>query len=125
MIRILKKFFKFISPVACTEYMNLFSRHFLCSQSCLKQPAGLCSCKIWFKKAIAVIITERLLCQEHFTSCPFRYFTEQLCIFYKCFFIQNVAGCFYVLEFRRNNSAGGCKRSSFIQSAHQSTSFGS
>ena len=30
MIGILKKFLEFIRPVTCTEYMNFFSRHFLC-----------------------------------------------------------------------------------------------
>ena len=125
MIRILKKFLKFICPITGTEYMNLFFRHFLSSKSCLKQSAGLCTRKIRLKKLITVIIAERFLRQQHLTSCLLCHFTEQFCIFYKCFFVQDIARCFYIPEFRRNDSAGGCKWCSFIQSFHQSTSFGS
>ena len=114
MIGILKKFLEFIRPVTCTEYMNLFSLHFLCTQSCLIQSTGLCTRQIRFKKRITIIITECFLCQKHLTSCPFCYFTEQFCVFCKCFFIQYITRCFDVLKFRRNNSAGGCKWCSFI-----------
>ena len=125
MICVTKQLFKFISPIAGTKYMDLFSGHFLCTKPCLKQSAGLCACKIRLEKAVAVIIAEGLLRQKHLTACLLRHFTKKLCVFYECFFIQNIAGCFYVSEFRRNASAGCCKWCSFIQLFHQSTSFGS
>ena len=117
-ICITKQFFKFICPIAGAEYVDFLSRHFFCTQPCLKQSAGLCTCKVWFKKSITVIVTECLLRQKHLTSCSFSHFTEKLCVFYKCIFIQDIAGSFYIPKFRRNDSAGGCKWCSFIQFFH-------
>ena len=66
-----KQLLKFILTISGAKYMYLFSGHLLGTKPGFVQSACFCSCQIWFQKMIAVIITESLLCQEHFAACSF------------------------------------------------------
>ena len=92
-IRILQQFFKFILSVGRAENVHFSLRHFLCSQSGLVQPAGLCSGQFSLKQRIQIKIAERLLGQQDPAAGARCQTAQDTGIFRQRAFVQKITGC--------------------------------